>query len=393
MFGSDQNVSWTLFVCSVTHAFVHIYTIMHTALLPVFMTEFGLSIFESGLLASIPLAVSVSFSFSYAPLADRMNSKKMIAISLLMSGFSGFVLTQAKNFFMLLVPLALISLSSTIYHPHALTIVSELLPHKQRSRALGIHGAGGTTGVAIGPITLGLVIASYGWQFAYLMWAAPILISTLLLLKLPEDAVSSNNAQVQADDFQKQNEQDIIKKWRRAYLILLATMSINGLGAQSIGTYMTTYLISNRGLEEDVASLIYGFNSAVGILGSLGGGYLADLSGNKRWMTIAYAVGLFVSIGTWLGPFWALVVIYLLGGYFSASTMGPQTSLAAEFSPRSRRGLAYTIFMLPFSLIGAIAPIIAAEIIELYDIQALFPFAICMSLVSILFLQLLPKGK
>ena len=393
MVSRDQKASWTLFVCTATHVFVHVYTIIHTALLPVFMAEFNLSIFEAGLLASIPLLVSVSFTFPYAPLADKMNPKKMIACSLLMSGLSGLALTQANSFFILLVPLTVLQLSSTIYHPHALAIVSELVPRNRRSRALGIHGAGGTAGVASGPITLGLVMAGYSWRFAYLIWIVPILLSTLLLLKLPEADPPSDNAPKKAEDFTKQDDRDVAGKLRRAYLVLLVVLTINGLGAQSLGTYMTTYLVSNRGLKEDVASFIYGLNSAVGILGALGGGYLADVSGNKRWMTIAYVVGLFVAVGIWLGPLWALVIIYLTGGLFGASTMGPSTSMAAEFSHRNRRGSAYTIFMLPFSLIGAIAPIVAAKIIEQYNIQLLFPFAIFASLVSILFLQLLPKEK
>jgi len=393
MVSLNQRDNWTLFVCVVTHFFVHIYTIMYTALLPVFISEFHLSVFESGLLASVPLVASVSFTFPYALLTDRINPKKTIAASLLMSGFSGLALAQVKNFTVLLIPLTLIQLSSIIYHPVALAIVSELTPRQRRSRALGFHGAGGTAGVAIGPITLGFVINSFSWQFAYLIWAIPILLSTLFLLKLPELPSSDKNSPVKSEVLQPTDERNIAKKLMYPYFLLLIAMTVNGLGAQSTGTYMTTYLVSNRGLEEDTASLVYGLNSAVGIIGSLGGGYLADISGNKRWMTIAYIAGMLVSLGMWLGPLWILVVIYLVGGYFGASTMGPSTSLAAEFSNQNRRGLAYTIFMLPFSLIGAVAPIIAAGIIELYGIQALFPFAICMSLASIIFLQLLPKRK
>lgn len=392
MAAARGNVDWTLFVCVVTHVFIHVYSIMYTALLPVFISEFQLSLFESGLLASIPLIVSVTFSFPYALFADKINAKKSIALCLVMSGLSGLALTFAEDVVSLVVPLTLIQLSSVIYHPLALTIVSELMPTKRRSRALGIHGAGGTAGVAIGPITLGLVIGSYGWQTAYLIWAIPILLSTLFLLKLQDPSLLRNKS-AETEDSALENETGAAKNHRQSYFLLLLAITIQGLGAQSIGTYMTTYLVSNRGLKEDMASLLYGLNSAVGIIGALGGGYLAGYSGNKRWMTIAYAVGMMVYFGIWQGPMWILIATYLIGGYFGASTMGPSTSLAAEFSHRNRRGLAYTIFMLPFSLIGAVAPIIAAGVIELYGIQTLFPFAISLTLISIIILGLLPKEK
>ncbi|MBS7614536.1 MFS transporter [Candidatus Bathyarchaeota archaeon] len=386
------NADWTLFVCVVTHVFVHVYSIMYTALLPVFISEFQLSLFESGLLASIPLLVSVTFSFPYALFADKINAKKSIALCLVMSGVSGLALTFAEDFVSLVFPLTLIQLSSVIYHPLALTIVSELMPTQRRSRALGIHGAGGTAGVAIGPITLGLVMGSYGWQAAYLIWIIPILLSTLFLLKLPDPSLLKSESTEKVDST-LQNTTSTAKNRSQSYFLLLLAITIQGLGAQCIGTYMTTYLVSSRGLKEDVSSLLYGLNSAVGIIGALGGGYLASYSGNKRWMTIANAVGMIVYFGIWQGPMWILVATYLVGGYFGASTMGPSTSLAAEFSHRNRRGLAYTIFMLPFSIIGAIAPIIAAGMIELYGIQTLFPFAISLTFISIIILGLLPKEK
>ena len=365
---------------------------MHLALIPVFMSEFGLSIFESGLLASIPLAISISFSVPYGFLTDRIGPRKLIAASLILAGFSGLVLSRADDFHTLLLPLIFIPLSSTLYHPPALSIVSELLPENQRSRVLGVHGAGGTTGVAIGPITLGLVMGSSGWRFAYLIWVLPILISSLSLLMLPKAANIANHEPKQEADLRVQDEHQRPRTSILGYLVLLTAMSINGIGGQSISTYMTTYLVLNRGLTESTASLVYGLSSFVGILGSLAGGYIADIIGGKRWMTIAYLVGLIVHIGVWLGPLWALFTIYLVGGFFSGSIMGPSSSLVAEFSPRQRRGLAYTIFMVSFSFMGAIAPMIAAAIIESYEINALFPLAIYLSLVSASVLQLLPHG-
>ena len=170
-------------------------------------------------------------------------------------------------------------------------------------------------------------------------------------------------------------------------------MSVNGIGGQSVSTYMTTYLVAHRGLTESTASLIYGFNPFLGVLGALSGGYLAEHFSSKRWMTIAYIGGLIVLTGVWLSPLWILITVYLIGGFLGASTMGPSSSLVAEFSPRKRRGLAYTIFMVPFSLMGAISPMIAAKLIESYGIYALFPFAICLTMMSIGLLQLMPKAK
>jgi MFS family permease len=389
----DSSKNWTLFVCTFTHSFIHVFTVMHMALIPVFMTELGLSIIESGLLASIPVVLAVLFSIPYGILADRINPRNLMIVSLLMSGLSGFAVSQASDFYTLLFPLMFISLSSIIYHPPSLSIVSELFPQRERSRALGIHGAGGTSGVAIGPVTLGIVMVVFGWRFAYLVWVIPIFLSSLFLLKLPKLQTSVNNEPPRVKEALTEDEKAIVERLRYSYFVLILAMSVGAIGGQSISTYMTTYLVLNRGWTESTASLIYGFNSFVGVLGSLGGGYFASYIGDKRWMIVAYIASTFISLGIWLGPLWALAMIYLAGGFFGGSNMGPSTSLVAEFSPEERRGFAYTIFLLPLNLIGAVAPIIAAKMIELFEVQSLFPFSICLSLMSVLVLMLLPDRR
>ena len=212
-------------------------------------------------------------------------------------------------------------------------------------------------------------------------------------MRLPQPSKTIDCELKQEVDLELQREDHNSPALRHGYIILLLAMSVAGMWNQSVSTYMTKYLVSIRGLTESMASLIYGLNPVMGILGSLSGGYLADRVGSKRWMIMAYLGGVIVFTGIYLSPLWALIVIYFVGGYFGGSTMGPSSSLVAEFSPRKRRGLAYAIFMLPFSLVGAISPIIAAKIIESYEISTLFPFAICLSIASIPLLQLLPETR
>jgi len=384
-----RHTYWSLFVCSITHTFIHVFTMMHAALIPVFIKEFGLFIFEAGMLVSIPQALSVSISLPYGVIIDRIDPRKLIALSLLMAGFGGLAVSQAGNFLTLLLPLSFIPLSSTIYHPPALTMVSELFPEEKRSRILGIHAAGGTTGVAIGPITLGLILENFGWRFSYLVWCVPVLLSTLLLLSLPGVKHAARKEMLTEEDRGAADESidSNSKMIRRGFILLLIAMSVNSIGQQALSAYMTVYLVSIRSLSESSASLLYGFSPFVGILGSLVGGYLGDRLGNKRWMSAAYMGRIFVYTGIWLGPLWMLVAVYLTGGFFGGSTLGPLTSLVARFSPKKRRGLAYVIFMLFPSLMGSISPLIAAKLIELYDINGLFPFAIILTSISILLFQ------
>ena len=88
---------------------------MHTALIPVFIREFNLTIFEAGLLVSIPLALSVSMSLPYGFITDRVDPRKLMILSLLMSGLSGLAVSQARSF---------LTLSTAVLHTAILNNLS-----------------------------------------------------------------------------------------------------------------------------------------------------------------------------------------------------------------------------------------------------------------------------
>lgn len=112
------------------------FTMMHVALIPVFREEFKLSIYEAGLLVSIPQTISILISLPYGLIADRIDPRKLIALSLFITGFLGFFVSQSWSFIMLLASISFIPLSSSIYHPPALKMVSGIFSDKRRSKAL-----------------------------------------------------------------------------------------------------------------------------------------------------------------------------------------------------------------------------------------------------------------
>ena len=236
----------------------------------------------------------------------------------------------------------------------------------------------------------------FGWRFSYLIWCVPALLSILLLFSLPKIKPAAHKEEAAKEDRdveEGQRKNSGSKMIKRGFSLLLLAMGVNSIGQQALSAYMTTYLVSERSLSESAASLLYGMSPFIGILGSLVGGYMGDRLGNKRWMQAAYTGRILVYTGIWLGPLWTLVAVYLTGGFFQGSTLGPLTSLVAKFSPRRRRGLAYTIFLLFPSLMGSVSPLIAAKLIEFYGLTGLFPFAISLTMMSILLFQSLPEGR
>ena len=68
----------------------------------------------------------------------------------------------------------------------------------------------------------------------------------------------------------------------------------------------------------------------------------------------------------------AFVILYLAYGFLVFLGMAANSSIMANLSPGKQRGLAYALFFLPGSLVGAVAPLMAAYIAEAYGLVSIF---------------------
>jgi len=386
----------SLFIYALTHTLVHVYTVMHVVLIPVFMKEFNLSPSQVGLLVSIPLFCQICTSIPSGLFADRAKRKSQVTASLILVVLAAFLVSQSSNFVMLILSASLIMVSSQLYHPPILSMVSELFPPKYRSRTLGLCNMGGTVGIALGSISLGILMKEFSWRSVYLLWVIPVLI---LIAIYPTKIVYEGKENNLIEQKKMEKHQDvtwysgILEVLKGEFLILLLVMAVRAIGIRSVSTFFTTYLSSVKGVSVANASLIFGLNSLVGVAGNITGGVFGDRLGEKTWITVALTGSLLSILTVSLTPLWILFPSYLLYGYFNNSTTPATTSLVARFSPKSRRGIAYALFFLPFNATGSIAPVIAGKIVEIIGIWYIFPFAIIMFLISIVLIQMLKTER
>ena len=146
-----------LFLCA-SHTLLHVYSNLPLALLPILINEYGLSILIVGVIVSIPRAFSLVFSVPSGLFADRLGHTKLISFSLFLDVIAASLIMLFPTVEVVVLCFSLTALASTFYHPPALSATTDILPTDFRSRGLGFHGASGTFGFSLGPITLGLVL-------------------------------------------------------------------------------------------------------------------------------------------------------------------------------------------------------------------------------------------
>ena len=375
-----------LFLCA-SHTLLHVYTNLPLALLPILISEYGLSILIASIIVSIPRVFSLVFSVPSGLLADRLGHTKLISFSLFLLVFAASLIFLFPNVETIVLGFSLTALASTFYHPPALSATSNISPAGFLSRGLGFHGASGTFGISLGPITLGLVLNWLGWRYVYLIWIVPIFVIAVTAFFVNIDEPLHGGHDERKGQGLTTPLKDVLSVTFLSFLLLVLFRSAAG---GTISTYLTTYLTESKGLDASLASIIFGLSSLIGLVSVIIGGYAGDKLGWKRSYTLIVSTVtitlffMFVSTSTI-----QTVLFYLVYGFFNIMTMPITGSLVAKIIPQKSRGTAYSLQFIPMSIIGIVMPIILGILINLLEIWIIFPIAIAFYIIVLIITQIL----
>ena len=368
-----------------SHLLVEVFLLMHPALVPVFIQEFSLSIFQAGLLIAIPSVCRLVIVIPTGVLADKYGSLPFIILSLLIGGVSALILSQTTSVLVLTFSITLIMISVTLYHPPGMSVVSALFPaRKERSAAIGWHGASGCIGQSLGTISLGLLLAQYGWRFSYLLFTFPLLFWALALtrIRIPQLARKTNPEMRYPAGLEVAH--DLSRKTsfnRLGFFVLVSAMGLNGLANGGISAFMTTYLTSTQNLSVDVASIIFGVGPLIGIVGSIATGYVSARFGDKNSLMLIFLGQFVFLLGLIAVPFVFLAMLcFLMYQLFLHALWTPSTSMVASLMGKTGGGTAYSVFYFAHDLLGAGSPLMAAVLIERSGLGLVSPFIFATSL-------------
>jgi len=375
-----------LFLCA-SHTLLHVYTNLPLALLPILIREYGLSIVIASIVISIPRAFSLVFSVPSGLFADRLSHTKLISFSLFLEVIAASLIMVFPTVEIIILCFSLTALASTFYHPPALSATSNISPSNFLSRGLGFHGASGTLGISLGPITLGLVLNWLGWRAAYLIWVAPI-----FAIAVTAFFVDINEPLHEGHDEGKGKGlttplKDVLSVTFLSFLLLMLFRSAAG---GTISTYLTTYLTESKGLDTGLASIVFGLSPLIGLTSVIIGGYAGDKLGWKKSLTIIISTVTIVLFCMFISTSAIQTVLfYLIYGFFNIMTMPISTSLVAKIIPQKSRGTAYSLQFIPMSVIGIVMPIILGILINFFEIWIIFPIAIILYVIALIITQIL----
>ncbi len=121
--------------------------------------------------------------FTFGVLGDRIGRKRMLMIGMLMFGLASLVSSYAQSPGQLILARAAMGLGGAAVMPQTLSIIANVFEPEERGRAIGIWAGAVGIGIAIGPITGGLLLDYFWWGSVFLI-NVPIVVAGVIGIAL-----------------------------------------------------------------------------------------------------------------------------------------------------------------------------------------------------------------
>lgn len=338
--------------------------VIYGVALPLLMQEWSLSAVQAGMLASTALFGMMFGAMSFGTLSDKLGRKKTIMICVaIFSGFTfiGAFATSPVEFGILRF-LAGLGIGGVM--PNVVALMTEYAPKRIRSTLVALM----FSGYAIGGMTSALLgawlVPQFGWKIMFLLAGTPLLFLPILWKYLPESLMYLTNKQQTAqaqsiiqkisptqiigsdtqfvlNEVQKGDEAPLKALFQQGrtfstFMFWLAFFMCL-LMVYALGSWLPKLMIQ-AGYSLG-ASMIFLFALNIGgMIGAIGGGYLADRFHIKKVLTIMFLCGAASLI--LLGYNSPQFVLYSLIAVAGAATIGSQILLytfVAQYYPSTVR--------------------------------------------------------
>ncbi len=254
-------------------------------------------------------------------IADRINRKWIIVVSLFVWSAVTFSMGYATSFSQLYWLRALMGISEALYIPAALSLIADYHTTKTRSLAIGIHMTGLYMGQALGGF--GATIAQqYSWQQAFQSFGLVGIAYALVLLFFLHD---KKNPEKHIEDGYKAISKPSLFKGLSllftniSFWIILFYFAVPSLPGWGVKNWLPTLFSQNLGIGMDKAGPMSTITiAASSFLGVIVGGVLSDkwVQINLKGRIYTSAIGLSLTIPALLLIGYGQTMFHVVGAAF-----------------------------------------------------------------------------
>ena len=353
-----------------SHLSVHALMLALPSLIPIFISEFNIGIDVLGFVVTVSAFMFGIGAIPSGWLESRIGGKTLLVIYLFGSSFSALFISLSNSFNVLVFGLGLLGLTSSIYHPAGLTLISNRIHHI--TKGMAVHGVFGSTGSAVGPVLATTLALFISWRASYAtlgLFNLALGIASILLIPSTKD-----NEHVEIINTKKKDN----KTNRTALMYFYITNLIMGFVYYGFTTFMPIHFSENtKDLLPFIpdtmkAGVFPSFVFISGIIGQIIGGKLGSHFNRVRILPyiIAMNIPFLLLMGNSKGIMLVCCSLCLGMTYFSSQPIC--NTIIADLTNSNNRGIGYGINFFLSMGIGSLAAMLGGILAINYGTNIIF---------------------
>jgi len=338
------------------HLSVHALMLALPSLIPIFMSEFNVGIDVLGFVVTISAFMFGVGAIPSGWLESKIGGKTLLILYLFGSSFSAILISISNSFNLLVFGLGLLGLTSSIYHPAGLTLISNRI--HRIPKGMAIHGIFGSTGSAIGPVLATTLALFISWRASYAtlgLFNFTLGIASILLIPSTKD---TKNVEIM------NNEKNAKVTNRIALIFFYITNLIMGFVYYGFTTFMPIHFAENTKeflpfiSDTMKAGVFPSFVFLSGVIGQIIGGKLGTHFNRIRILPYIIAINIpfLLLMGYSKGSLLIFCSLCLGMTYFSSQPIC--NTIIADLTHTNNRGIGYGINFFLSMGIGSLAAMI-----------------------------------
>ena len=338
------------------HLGIDVYTTVIPAVIPILVSEGGLSFLLAGLLLTAYNMTSSLVQPVFGWLADAKGRTVPLALAMLVGGVAIGLFGLTTSFPVLILLAALAGVMHAAFHPLALSTVSRAAPEGERGRIISYFVVGGNLGFALGPLLAGFALGRFGLAGLPLVALPAILIAPLL-----------RRSSLKVGGMAAKPADDAPGNRPGAFALLSVASVIRAWALFAVLGFLPTFLVS-RGIDLVGSNLITSAMLLAGVGGQLAGASLSDRFGRKEFVLVGLRLPIPAYAGFLLTDGALSLALLGLFGFSLWSTFAITVALSHELMPRAV-GLASGVMLGVVVGAGGIGVAVTGYIADLWSLS------------------------
>ena len=373
---------WTLFFTSLIN---RVGTMVIPFLTIYLTTREGFSPADAGLVIAFYGAGALVTAPLSGKLSDKIGPLLLMKLSLIITGVLFFVYSFINQFYLILGLTFILAVINESFRPANLSIISQIVPPKQRRTAFALNRLAVNLGMSIGPIVGGM-LALISFHLIFYVDGITCILAGMFLALSKWQSVEINPEEGEDENHLDEIIHSHVLKDKRFIYILLAILPIPIIYFQNLGAY-PLFLVNDLGFATSIYGLLFAINTVLIILIEVPlNNSMSKWSERKSMRLGAILIGIGFGAMAFANGLIFIIITIVIWTFGEMIFFPVTTSYISSIAPEKKRGEYMGYYQMTFSTAFLIGPWLGTLVFEYYGSVILWTGTFVLSLITILLL-------